>query len=131
MTKPQQLELRVGVGVKRFFLKLSPPTQNFQHRLRVGLEPIEDRALGRTKGGLADATLIALIFLTVAMDVAAMALPSGWTVDIRTEDSFEVHRTLHLVMVTKKCACKPLFFQIYPVSTLYCHATTLPTLVNC
>jgi hypothetical protein len=95
-----------------------------QHYLhRVCFQPVEDRAFFDAEGLMTDITIAPLFDFTVDTDVAPPTLSSCRTVNIRAKYLGEVHWAPLLVVVTKEFAYEPLFFQIYPFSTVLCSPT--------
>jgi hypothetical protein len=95
-----------------------------QHHLHwICFQPVEDRSLFDAEGLCTDITIATLFHFTVDTDVAATTLASCRTLNYRAKYLTEVHWAPLLVVVTKEFAYEPLFFQIYPFSTVLCSPT--------
>jgi len=98
-----------------------------QHHLhRVCFQPIKDRSFFDAEGLMTNITVAALFGLTVDTNVAPPTLAPCRTVNIGAKYLTEVHWAPLLVVVTKEFAHEPLFFQIYPFSTVLCSPTGSP-----
>ena len=95
------------------------------HAHWVCFQPVEYRAFLHTEGRFTYLTVTPLLGLTMDFNISFFSLSSCRTAYIGAKYLSEVHGALLLVVVTKKFALEPLFFQIYPFITLLCPPTTI------
>jgi hypothetical protein len=100
------------------------------HAHWVCFQSVEDRAFLDTEGRFTNFTVTALLGLTMHTDISFISLSSCRTAYIGAKYLFEVHRALLFVVMTKKFAPEPLFFQIYPFITLLCTPTGVNFTIN-
>jgi hypothetical protein len=93
------------------------------HAHWVCFQPIKYRAFLHTEGRFTYLTVTPLLGLTMDFNISFFSLSSCRTAYIGAKYLSEVHGALLLVVVTKKFALEPLFFQIHPFITLFCTPT--------